>query len=272
VLDELRARGHEARLVRWDDADWGAFDCVLLRTTWDYMERLEEFFTWCRRVDASTTLLNPIDVVETNLRKTYLRELERAGVPIVPTRWIEPGVTDIRRALEQAVGEWGRIVIKPHVGAGASGLLRATRESLNEAVAHVAVLLGAGPVVVQPFLDSIMTTGETSVVVIGGEVSHAVRKTPKEGEIRVQIEFGGSYTPVRPTGAQTGVALSAMRAQGEGCLYGRVDLVEPEPADVRVIELELVEPELFFPFVEGSAQGYCDALLARLSGRSPVGS
>ncbi len=267
VLDELLSRGHDAHLLPWDDenTDWSSFDCVLIRTPWDYMTRLEEFLAWCRVVDGCSVLLNPLGVIEHNLEKTYMRDLERAGVPIVATRWIEPSAPDVRESLGAIVDEWAQVVIKPHVGGGASGMLRASRTTMNEAVAHVAQLLGAGPVLVQPFLESITSAGETSLVMIDGAFSHAVRKVPKEGEIRVQIEFGGTYTPVEPTTAQIDVAERAMAALGEGCLYGRVDLVEPEPGRPALIELELVEPELFFPFVDHAAHRYCDALLARLS-------
>lgn len=264
-------RGIDAPLLRWDDPDidWSSFDAVVIRTTWDYTERPREFLAWCDRVGERVRLINPPDLVRWNLDKVYLRDLEHAGLPIVPTRWLEPtGERSLDAAL--AATGWGEIICKPSVGAGASGLLRVKvgePHADERARAHCDALLAQGPVLVQPWLPSILGRGETSVVIFEGEVSHAVRKTPAPGDFRVQIEFGGRYEVVEPTPEQRRVALGAWEAgcaRGEA-LYARVDLVEPEPEAPAIIELEMVEPELFFPMVDRAADRFADAIGARLA-------
>lgn len=273
LLEAFRERCCDAALERWDDphVDWAAFDAVILRTTWDYMDRLDEFLAWCARATEVSTLFNPLPVVEANIRKTYLRDLREAGVPIVPTRWLEP---DEPEALSFILDEAGwtdvDVVLKPNVGAGASGMLRAPGSDVEAITHHAKQQLRHGPVMIQPWLPSILERGELSIVLIDGHISHAVRKTPKPGEFRVQIEFGGKYTPVTPTAREAEVALAAhnVAARAHNCgaplLYARVDLVEPEPDDPVVIELELIEPELFFPNVREAAPRFADATLARL--------
>lgn len=273
LLEELKVRGCDARLERWNDphVDWAAFDGVVLRTTWDYQDHLDDFLDWCARVERVSRLFNPLGVVEANVRKTYLRELERDGVPIVPTKWIEPGEADALPALLEDAG-WAHddVVLKPCVGAGASGMLRAHASEHERLIAHASRELRHGPVLVQSWMPTILDRGELSVVVIDGAISHAVRKVPSEGEFRVQIEFGGTYTPMEPTAREAEVALEAhacaARAHHDGAplLYARVDLVEPEPGVPAVIELELIEPELFFPNVPEAAPRFAEALLARL--------
>lgn len=273
LIEALAGRGCDAPQARWDDEDidWAAFDGVVLRTTWDYMERLGEFLAWCSRVERVSRLLNPLAVVEANIRKTYLRDLERAGVAVVPTLWLHDGeAAALAGMIEEAGWGAGDVVLKPCVGAGASGMLRAPGSDTDRLAAHAKGELRHGPVLVQEWLGSIMDRGELSVVVIDGEVSHAVRKVPQGGEeFRVQIEFGGAYTPEEPGAPEREVALAAIehaaRAHhdGESLLYGRVDLVEVDGRPA-VIELELIEPELFFPIVPGAADRFADALLQRL--------
>jgi glutathione synthase/RimK-type ligase-like ATP-grasp enzyme len=273
LLEALRERECDAALERWDDThvDWSAFDAVVLRTTWDYMDRLDDFLAWCARVTEVSTLFNPLPVVEANIRKTYLRDLREAGVPIVPTRWLDPDEPEaLAFILEEAGWADTDVILKPSVGAGASGMLRAHAADLDRLIQHAKQELRHGPVMIQPWLGSILDRGELSIVLIDGHVSHAVRKTPKHGEFRVQIEFGGTYTPVTPTPRETEVALAAhaaaVRAHNDNAplLYARVDLVEPEPDTPVVIELELIEPELFFPNVPEAAPRFAEATLARL--------
>lgn len=269
LIAAFERAGAGARRARWDDQpiDWASFDAVLIRTTWDYHERLDEFLAWCARVETMTTLLNPLDLIRRNARKTYLRDFEGAGVPIVPTRLIdrhhEHPESTLLEALDESVSS--ACVIKPIVGAAAMGLLEVRHSNLEESLAHVRVWLDHSPLLVQPLLESIRTSGETSLVMIESEFSHAVRKVPKPGDIRVQIELGGAYSIVEPSRAQLDVAHLAMKAQGQGALYARVDLVDLAPNQPVVMELELIEPELFFAFVEGSGDRMVRATLDRLA-------
>lgn len=232
----------EAVLARWDDArvEWGGFDAVVIRTTWDYQERLEAFLAWVERVEGETVLINPGEVVRRNVRKTYLRELEAEGIGIVPTRWFEAGgwgAADV----EELAGWCDEVIVKPSIGAGASGLGRFASEDVDGIGAHIRSIEGGGPVLVQRYLPSIIEAGEVSIVVIEGEVSHAVRKVPARGDFRVQIEFGGVYTLIEPSEREVEVALRAVEiASGGRVVQARADLVEG-----LVGEIELIEPELF---------------------------
>lgn len=254
--------------VCWDDpdADWAAFDAVLIRTTWDYQERLDEFLGWVDRVSAETNLFNAPEIVRANVDKRYLATLADAGVPIVPTAWISeptdaPGIDAILDARD-----WAWAVCKPVVGAGASGLLIFARHEAARAARHVNAQLEQHPgVMLQPLVESVKTEGELSVVLFDGAYSHAVRKLPAPDEWRVQIEFGGRYTPEQPSRRALDVSVDAVRAlaPAQNALYARIDLVDVDGIGPAVIEAELVEPELFFPWFEQAG----DVLAAKLRSR-----
>jgi len=271
LVRAFKDAGCACELVRWDDpkAGWERYDGVIIRSTWDYQERLDEYLAWAERAASQTTLLNPLAVVRQNIRKTYLQSLQEQGVPIVPTRWLDES-SSLERAIDDA--GWTDAIIKPAIGAGASGLVRFSTTNANDlarvrAHAERCINSGLGPMLIQPWLPTIVDAGETSVVVIDGEVSHAVRKVPAGDDFRVQIEFGGTYTVVEPTESQREIALASWDAANDPAsplLYARVDLVEPEPGEPAVIELELIEPELFFPITPGAADRFAVAALRRL--------
>ena len=271
LVQAFKSAGCRCRLVRWDapDTDWSSFDAVVIRSTWDYQERLDDYLRWAALVDETTRLLNPLGVVRANIRKTYLLDLRDRGVPTVPTAWLVEGGS-LAEALEGT--GWEDAIIKPAIGAGASGLIRfgaGRADEISRVQAHADRCMeqNLGPMLIQPWLPSIVDTGETSVVVIDGEVSHAVRKVPADDDFRVQIEFGGRYTVVEPSKRQAEVALDACAAAESlhgPLLYARVDLVEPEPGDPALIELELIEPELFFPIVPDAAGRFAGATLRAL--------
>lgn len=269
LLEAFRAQATDTHLISWDDneTDWSTFDAVVIRTTWDYMDRLGEFLTWVDRVHQVSRVCNPPQVIRANLDKTYLRDLEQAGVPIVPTRWLDPSesgaVEDILRDTN-----WPELIIKPTVGAGASGLGRFTIDRLDEAATHAREQLARGVTIAQPMLDSITTTGERSIVLLNGEYAHAVRKVPSEGDFRVQIEFGGQYSLVEPTPQEIDIAKRAhdlVAGDSAPLLYARADIVEPTPGAPAIIEFEAVEPELFFPMAPQSAQRFASLTLERLA-------
>ena len=215
-------------------------------------------------VSSQTTLLNPLEVLRWNANKRYLRDLSEAGVPIVPTVFAASGalVNSIR---EQR--EWGTVVIKPAVAAGAyETLVFDLSEAAEHAQTHLDRLTAKGEALVQPYLDAITVEGETSLVYFEGEFHHAVRKVPQTGDFRVQIEFGGRYTVVEPRAAQLDVAERAIAQAPVLPLYARVDLVEVG-GDPHIMELELIEPELFFLFVPESSITFADLLKEKLAER-----
>jgi glutathione synthase/RimK-type ligase-like ATP-grasp enzyme len=251
LLRALADEGMSVDVRSWDDADvdWSSYQLVVLRTVWDYWGRHEEFLSWTRRVPR---LLNSADVVAWNTDKTYLRRLADAGIPTVPTTWVEPGDTfDVPAE---------PFVIKPSVSAGARDT--AAYEGGDEtAREHVAALLAAGrTVMVQPYVAAVDTEGETAVLVFDGAVSHAARKSAVLALGAGEPELGGWSMAARaPSEAEVSLALRVLdevRGWGDELLYARVDLL-PGPV---LIELEVTEPSLFLGLAPGSAQRFAAAV------------
>ena len=256
----LRSRGHRAEVVVWhDDLDWSAYDLVVIRSTWDYFERLEEFLAWVDRVHVQSRLINPPSVVRWNAHKGYLAELGAAGVAVLPMLVLPHGSQDVAAAI--AATGWGEVVVKPAVDGGArqTALGAAASDSLLEHARRLAVL---GDVVVQPYAAGI-EHGEVSLVVFGGEVSHAVRKVPAAGDYRVQAHHGGAELPHTVTDAELATARAALALAPVGVVYARVDLVEHEGVPT-VMELELIEPDLFLRVDAHAVERFVDAIEAQL--------
>jgi glutathione synthase/RimK-type ligase-like ATP-grasp enzyme len=247
LLDALRAEGARAELAAWDDerVEWGAFDACVIRSTWDYYHALPSFLAWLERVSSATRLLNPLAIVRWNVHKRYLRDLAARGAPVVPTRWIDRSSSP--DALDGAVRELGMpVVVKPAVSAASFGTIRLDDASaFDDARAHVASILdrpGVDEVMVQPYQRSVEGWGERSLVFIDGQLSHAVRKSPR---------FGGGQEQVSPMPiadderAAAHAILDAVPHDIGALLYARVDLARDEAGVPRLMELELVEPSLF---------------------------
>ncbi|MCH8150635.1 MAG: hypothetical protein IH987_22125, partial [Planctomycetes bacterium] len=187
--DAFRDKGVELFHPAWDDPgfDWTACDAALIRTTWDYQDRHDEFLAWARRVDSVIPLYNPLAVVEWNTNKTYLRDLANRGAPTIPTVWLHAGtLVDLQTVL--AKQGWDRAFLKPAIGATARETLpfRVDAEGLSAAERHLARLLPREALLLQPYLPRVESEGELSLIYIEREFSHAVRKIPVPGDYRVQ--------------------------------------------------------------------------------------
>ena len=256
----------------WDDpqVDWAAYDLAVLRSTWDYAERIGEFLEWVQRCEAVTRVINPLSVVRWNTDKHYLCDLDRAGVPVVPTRYVEPGADpgvelaafSAGGAAAVTVGQTGRFaqfVVKPAVGAGSRD---AARYRLGDAAAlnHLRrlVVLERRSTMLQPYLSRVDEHGETAVVFIGGQYSHAVRKGPLlrlDAALVAGLFAAEEITPRAPEPSELEVATAALAAiPVERPHYARVDLVRDSQDQPVVLELELAEPSLFFNHAPGAAQ------------------
>ncbi|MGM1065428.1 ATP-grasp domain-containing protein [Saccharothrix sp. Mg75] len=239
--------------VRAEWARWGApldADLVVLRSTWDYPERLTGFLEWC---DAQPALANPAHVVRWNVDKAYLVDLAKAGVPVVPTALAEPGFTD-----------WpdGEFVVKPTVGAGSRGALRVAAGDHAAAASHLASL--GGPALVQPYQSRVDSIGETAMVFLGGQYSHAFTKgamlTPDAQYDETGLYLLERLSGATPSAAQRRVAEDVLDAAASllalprhELLYARVDLVPGEDGSPVLMELELVEPSLGFRQTDATA-------------------
>jgi glutathione synthase/RimK-type ligase-like ATP-grasp enzyme len=273
LLPALAALGIEAVPAVWtDDAiGWAAFDAVVLRETWDYSLDRRAFLAWVHRTAGATRMLNPADVVEWNTDKRYLRDLAAAGLPIVPTVFLEPG--DDPESWDVPAG-YADIVVKPAVSAGSRDTVRHHAEqSIAAAHDHTRVLLDAGrTVMVQPYLDAVDTIGETAVLFLGGEFSHAIRKGPLlqrdvEGERVGGLFVQEQIDPREPTPAELDAAHRIVQHIPGGfdqVLYARVDLIPGPDGEPLLLELELAEPSLFLSHSAGAPERMATAIAARL--------
>lgn len=263
LREALRERGAEAASVIWDEegVEWSGFDLCLVRSTWDYHERQGEFLDWARRVEAATALRNPAAVIAWNSDKTYLRELGAQGVRTVPTVWVSRGSEADLDAILQERG-WDEAVVKPVVDLGAKNLHRVRRGTGSNALEEV---LQRHDAMVQPFLPSLEEQGESSLIFIDGELSHAARKRPAPGDFRVQAIWGGTVAPAEPEPAQVELAQRVLAQLDEVPLYARVDLVTDLDGNPCLIELELIEPNLYLSTDPGSEKRLADAVIAQLS-------
>ena len=265
LLGALRERGSDAEPVVWDgDAAWEDFDLVVLRGTWDYAERIGEFLAWTDHVATVSRLLNPAPVVRWNTDKRYLAALEDAGVPIVPTQFLEPGDAAEHRF------EGVEHVVKPVVSAGSRDTLRLGAHQVDRSRAHTASLLHRGrPVMVQPYLHEVDDHGETALLFLDGAFSHAMRKGPlltPDMELVDGLFAQEDMSPRDPSAAERDVAEAVLAALPDGyaeeLLYARVDLL-PSPDGPRLLELELTEPSLFLDHHLPAVDALADAVLRR---------
>jgi glutathione synthase/RimK-type ligase-like ATP-grasp enzyme len=251
AADACRALGVRVSPAVWSDppVEWSKFDAIIVRSTWDYHKRYAEFVQWIGELERDgCRVWNPCPLLRWNANKRYLADLERRGVPIVPTAWMADGSDGAVRAVMNERG-WDDVVVKPTISATAHGMRRVRRADLERGIRdHREHAAGVGPkeeVLVQPFMREIGTAGEWSLVFFGGAFSHSVRKRPVAGDFRVQTEFGGSSVA---EAAPAGIVAAAERvvAAVEGpWLYARVDGVETADG-FRLMELEMLEPLLFF--------------------------
>ncbi|MFE9448038.1 RimK family alpha-L-glutamate ligase [Streptomyces sp. NPDC006739] len=263
LVRALADAGADAVALPWDGAgtDWSAFDLVVIRSTWDYTWRAEEFVAWVERVGKVTRVANQAEVVRWNTDKRYLGHLAEAGVPVVPTRYIAPG-----DPAELPVDH--DFVVKPTFGAGARFAARYTPAERGTALRQLARMHDEGlTAMVQPYVSGIDVSGERALQFFGGRLLHASRK-------RAVLAPGTAYDadkvahpdlrPWTPAPAELAVAERALAAVPEApeLLYARVDLVDGEDGRPRVMELELVEPNLFLFLHPGSVGTVAEAILA----------
>jgi glutathione synthase/RimK-type ligase-like ATP-grasp enzyme len=265
----LDARGIRHHHRVWDDprVDWSVFDAIVVRTTWDYHLKREAFVGWAMRASTQTTMFNPAQVIAWNSHKSYLRHLEAAGVPIAPTCWLHRRA-DVASLMAQH--DWTRGFIKPMVGATARETLRFDLDELCLAQSHVDRLLDDGEeLMLQPYLPDVEAVGELSLIYLGGELSHVVRKVPVAGDYRVQDDFGAHDEPATADPQAILIAGNALKSAWYApLLYARVDLLQS--ADGWLLnELELVEPSLFFRHGPLAAGRFADLLAA--AGQAPIG-
>ena len=265
LIPALAGLGIDARPLVWDAPEpVDGLDAVVIRSCWNYHLQLDRFVAWLDRMESGgARVINPAPVLRWNADKSYLLELGRRGVPIVPTHLLRRGATlTLSQALDQS--SLAAAVIKPAVSASAHATWRVGRDGAGQDEQRFRELLASGDVLLQPLVPEVVELGEWSVVCFGGEPSHAVLKRPATGDWRVQGEFGGSATLERLTPLLTESAVAILAAAGaRDSAYARVDGCLVNGRFV-LMELELIEPQLFLDLEPRAPARFASAIAAAL--------
>lgn len=234
--------GFSCGVKAWDDpnVDWSETSLAFLRATWNYHTQLEAFRGWLARADAATRLLNPLSLVEWNLHKGYLVELASKQIPVVPTEVIAKGSSADLSQLVEARG-WSDVVIKPAVSGGSYRTLRANSSNWQDGMAHFEGLVQDRDTLVQVYLPSVEGYGERSLIWIDGQLTHAVRKSPRFLDDDEHVSDAMEISAAERQLAQT--CLDSIQTKP---FYARIDVAPDENGDPMLMELELIEPSLFF--------------------------
>lgn len=269
LIAALQQRFTDVKVLPWDShADWSEFDACLLRSVWDYHERLDEFNHWVSQVSKQTQLINPAEVLVWNQNKHYLAELADFGITIAPTHWLS---TAQAVDLTQLIGlhQTQQFFLKPVVAADSSGTLKfdATSAGLTLAEQHLATWLPQVDMMLQPYFDTVETFGETSAIYFAGNGSHAVRKIPVKGDYRVQDTFGATDVSHRLNASEMALSkacLDYLSQRFGDLVYARFDFLHDAAGCVYLNEAELIEPSLFFSHEPKAAESMAQALFDHL--------
>ena len=267
AVGPLSALGWRVDFVPWRARiEWDQYDLVVMRTPWDYQDDPDAFLAVLEKIDTSRAVLeNDLELVRWNLRKSYLFDLEKRGAAIVPTVRGD----DFRR--ERLAGLFERlradeIILKPLIGANADRTYRVTPQAGDALIRTLEAEFRAREHLAQPFMRAIVDEGEFSLFFFAGEYSHTILKTPKAGDFRVQEEHGGLIRPVAPDEKLTARAADVVKNLSPSPLYSRVDFVRTGDDDFALMELELIEPALYFRMDPRSASHFAAALDTKFRG------
>jgi|TARA_Y100000296_G_scaffold47724_1_gene54700 glutathione synthase/RimK-type ligase-like ATP-grasp enzyme len=267
VYDELlipffEKRGWSVETVSWHSTstNWDKFNYVIVRSTWDYQQHAGDFLACLKGIDTSSAvLLNPLPLMQWNIEKHYLKDLQGKGVPIVETMW---GSEFNNNVIEEAFAQFGcdTVVIKPTLSANADDTFKLSAADWHVQEKALYNTFQRRDFMIQPFLSSVVDEGEYSLFYFGGEFSHAIKKVPQKGDFRVQEEHGGSLHSIAVDSEQLAIAEKALAAMPCDALYARVDLVK-QNNHWAIMELELIEPSLYFNLDPQSPLRFVEALV-----------
>ena len=251
--------------VVWNDPDviWKNFDAFLVRSIWDYHLHPEEFTTWLDNLESlGKATWNPIPVLRKNHHKFYLRKLQNSGVTIIPTLFIQKNDETALEEFQKA--NWQKAVIKPAVSASAWRTETISSTDLERVKATIGQASDYGDFLIQQFMPEVQETGEISLIFFNNKYSHAVLKQPKSGEFRVQAEYGGGAVTFQPERKIIETAEQILSHFGNQILYARVDGIVASGEFV-LMELELIEPELFLDSSSGARKRFAESIVSRLT-------
>ncbi len=253
IQSELERVGISSKRVAWDDNfKPSLFRFSLFRTTWNYFEKLDQFYNFLNNCRGKTKFINSLDSIIWNLDKNYLIELENAGINIVKTSIIKKSSPLSLLSIARQ-HNWGDVVIKPCVSAAAWNTHFIKKNNLEKSEPLFQELVQKYDMMVQPFQENIISFGELSLMVVNGVFTHAVLKRAKHGDFRVQDDFGGSVEAYAPTKDQIFFVEKILQKIPFNCLYARVDVVLDNNNQLALSELELIEPEMWFRYNRDAA-------------------
>jgi len=261
IIDALRAKGFTVQTRSWGDPnyDWSQTRAVIFRTIWDYFERYEEFMMWLESVKDHTQLINSCELVQWNIDKHYLADLQEKGITVVPTVFVNTGDYKSITAVCQENG-WTDVVIKPAIAGGAFHTHKVRQSDRLEFEELFKTLVSERDMLVQPFIKSIVSKGEASLMIFNGEYTHGILKKAKSGDYRVQDDWGGSVHPYKPSEEEIAFAKACFKACPSLPAYGRVDILWDEEGTILLGELEIIEPELWIRHAPESAAQFAEGI------------
>jgi hypothetical protein len=261
LLPALAERGIQARPAVWNDPtmDWSTPKLTVLRATWDYYHQHCAFLAWAERISRFHDLWNPFAIVRWNTHKFYLRDLEQQNIPIVPTIWLEQGMRTNLSLLMERQG-WQEVVIKPAVSASAYATILVNAEAIQCGQSHLDHFLSTHDMLIQPFLSTVICSYERSLIFIDGEFTHAIKRKPALG-----LDPSARSFLMIPQDDELLFAQRILHLLPSPPLYARVDLIHDEVGILRLMELELVEPALWFSLAPHAIQLFADAIARKIS-------
>ena len=261
VQQALEKRGFKVARKSWADpnVDWRLTKAIVFRSTWDYFHRFEAWQAWLNDVSKQTRLINPIEMIRWNMDKHYLRDLQERGINIPETKYIETGDQITLAQLHKETG-WGNTILKPCISGAARHTYKLHPGNLTDHEKIFQELIQVESMMLQPFQRNVVEKGEISMMVMGGKYTHAVLKIAKPGDFRVQDDFGGTVQAYQPTLEEINFAERTVAACEPIPCYARVDIIRDNHDQLAVIELELIEPELWFRLQPNAATALATAI------------
>ncbi len=261
VSDELESLGLKVNRVTWDDPffDWSTTNYALFRAVWDYFDRFEEFTEWFQKTSKKTRFINSKNLIQWNIDKHYLLDLQERGVQIPNTLFLEKNsIESLNKAVQLYEKKYSNsevnLVLKPCIAGGA---WHTYKFHISEVQKHEDIfqkLIAREAMMLQEFQKNIVNVGEISMMCFGGKFSHAILKKAKKGDFRVQDDYGGSIEKYKPTEAEIAFAEHSFAVCDEMPLYGRADIFKDNEGHIAMAELEIFEPELWFRSCPKAAQ------------------
>jgi glutathione synthase/RimK-type ligase-like ATP-grasp enzyme len=262
IMAAFEAQGHEALHITWSDQsiNWNEYDAAIIRTTFDYIDRPDEFIQALSRIEESSCrLYNPLAAVRWNIDKQYLLDLHQWDIPVVPTYdLVDDGLSSLEKIFNDH--HWEEAIIKPRIGGGASNVRRIKSSDLQQAFQKIITTSPEQKYLIQPLISSVLTEGEWSFIFIDGTLSHTLLKKAASGDFRVQGIYGGTVEPVVPAQEDLDQVEDILSKIPFELLYARIDVIRMNGRLV-VMELELIEPILYFDFAPEGVDRLVEAVM-----------